>query len=173
MSLHQPEIKNKKLDDIVIKTHIDPGDLGYIIHLHGKLYKEEYDYSLDFEMYVAQGMYEFYKSYNPQEDRVWIATHGSHIAGFLLLMHRENKTAQLRYFLIQPAYRGMGLGKKLMDLYMGFLKNCGYRSAYLWTTNEQHEAAALYKKYGFAVTAEKPSTAFGKPLTEQRYELVL
>jgi peptidyl-dipeptidase Dcp len=173
MSLHQPQRNKIKLDDIVIKTHIEPGDLGYIIHLHGKLYKEEYGYGLDFEMYVAQGMYEFYKSYNPKLDRVWIATHKQEVAGFLLLMHRENKAAQLRYFLLQPAYRGIRLGKKLMDLYMDFLKSCHYRSAYLWTTHEQSTAAALYKKYGFVLTAEKPSNAFGKPLTEQRYELIL
>jgi ribosomal protein S18 acetylase RimI-like enzyme len=173
MSLHQPDKKNIKLDDIVIKTHIEPGDLGYIIHLHGKLYKEEYDYGLTFEMYVAKGMYEFYKNYNPQKDRVWMAMHNSDVAGFLLLMHRENNTAQLRYFLLQPDYRGIGLGKKLMDLYMDFLKKCGYQSAFLWTTHEQAAAAALYKKYGFKLMDEKPSKAFGKQLTEQRYELNL
>jgi len=164
---------NPTLDDITIKTTIEPGDLGYIIYLHGKLYKQEYNYGLAFEMYVAQGMYEFYQSYNPQQDCVWIAQHQKDTAGFLLLMHRSNSTAQLRYFLLQPAYRGIGLGKKLMDLYMDFLKKNGYRSAYLWTTHEQQTAAALYKKYGFVLTEEKPSNAFGKPLIEQRYDLVL
>ncbi len=34
-------------------------------------------------------------------------------------------------------------------------------------------AAALYRRYGFRLTEEKPSTAFGRPLREQRYDLVV
>ncbi|HEU4934001.1 MAG TPA: GNAT family N-acetyltransferase [Pyrinomonadaceae bacterium] len=93
--------------------------------------------------------------------------------GFLLLMHREANAAQLRYFLLAPEYRGIGLGKRLMDLYMEFLHACGYKSSYLWTTNEQEAAASLYRRYGFVLTEEKESTAFGKALKEQRYYLRL
>ena len=32
----------------------------------------------------------------------------------------------------------MGLGKRLMDAFMEFVRERGYRKAYLWTTNEQH-----------------------------------
>jgi peptidyl-dipeptidase Dcp len=86
-------------------------------------------------------------------------------------MHREGDAAQLRYFILDPAVRGIGLGKKLMDLYMAFLKTCGYKSSYLWTTHEPGTAAHLYKKHGFRLTEEKASAAFGKPLHEQRYDL--
>jgi peptidyl-dipeptidase Dcp len=58
-----------------------------------------------------------------------------------------------------------------MTLFMSFLRERGYTSAYLWTTNEQEAAAALYKRFGFELTEENESTAFGKPLTEQRYDL--
>ncbi len=169
----QYETRQIHKNDLTIRSDIRPGDLGYIIHLHGKLYKEEYNYGLSFEMYVAQGLYEFYKNYDPALDRIWMAEQGETMAGFLLLMHRENNAAQLRYFFIQPPYRGIGLGKRLMDLYMDFLKKSGYRSAYLWTTHEQQTAAALYKRYGFVLTEELPSDNFGKPLIEQRYDLFL
>jgi GNAT superfamily N-acetyltransferase len=87
-------------------------------------------------------------------------------------MHR-GEAAQLRYFILAPAYRGIGLGKKLMELYMDFLRQAGYQSSYLWTTNELPAAISLYKRYGFVLTDEKPSDAFGKPVIEQRYELLL
>lgn len=157
------------LNDISIRTNLQPGDLGYIIHLHGALYKKEYNYGVQFEMYVAEGLCEFYKNYNEKYDRVWIAEHRGRIVGFMLLMHRAD-AAQLRYFLIEPAYRGIGLGKKLMALYMQFLHDCGYTASYLWTTSELPTAAALYRKYGFTLTEEKPSTGFGKPVVEQRYD---
>lgn len=92
--------------------------------------------------------------------------------GFLLLMNRGD-AAQLRYFLIKPAYRGIGLGSKLMNLYMDFLQNCGYKKSYPWTTHELSTAASLYKRRGFTLTEEKESNAFGKPLKEQRYDLIL
>jgi len=88
------------------------------------------------------------------------------------LMHRENNTAQLRYFYFEPEFRGRGLGNKLMQLFIDFAKKCNYRSAYLWTTNELAAAHHLYKKFGFMLTEEKPSTDFGKPLVEQRYDLI-
>src|SRR5688572_19787367 len=90
------------LDDINIRTELKPGDLGYVMHRHGKLYSEEYGYGIGFETYVGFGLYEFYKNYDPSFDRVWIPEHNNTIIGFLLLMHRENKAAQLRYFYIEP-----------------------------------------------------------------------
>ncbi|HEV2478773.1 MAG TPA: GNAT family N-acetyltransferase, partial [Puia sp.] len=69
-------------------------------------------------------------------------------------------------------YRGMGLGRRLMDMFMEFVRQRGYRQAYLWTTNEQHAAISLYARYGFRLTEEKESMAFDKPLVERKYEWV-
>lgn len=159
-----------KLNDITIRTRLEAGDLGYIIFLHGKIYAEEYGYSLAFESYVAQGLHEFYMQYDAARDAVWIAEHEGRITGFLLLMHREERTAQLRFFLLEKAYRGIGLGAYLMQQFMTRLREHGYTRAYLWTTNELVSAAGLYTRVGFVLKEEKPSLAFGKPLVEQKYE---
>ena len=58
------------LADITIRTNLQPGDLSYVIHRHGKLYNEECNYGISFEAYVAEGMYEFYKGFNADMDRV-------------------------------------------------------------------------------------------------------
>ena len=60
-----------------------------------------------------------------------------------------------------------------MELYMEFLRQCEYRSSYLLTTHELYAAAYLYKKHGFTLAEEKPTSSFGKPLKEHRYELTL
>lgn len=161
------------LNDIQIRTDLRPGDIGYVTFLHGTLYSKEYHYGIAFESYVAAGLHEFYKHYDLDKDRVWVCEHNSEIVGFLLLMHHPLNVAQLRYFILKPAYRNIGLGRKLMSLFMQYFKARRYRHAFLWTTNELHAAAHLYKREGFVLTEEKDSTAFGKPVKEQRYELTV
>jgi N-acetylglutamate synthase-like GNAT family acetyltransferase len=160
------------LDDVIIRTEFLPGDIGYVTYLHGHLYHQEYSYGIAFEAYVAIGLNEFYQNYDPNKDQVWVCEHMKKIVGFLLLMHR-GKAAQLRYFIIEPAYRGIGLGKKLMGLYMDYFEKCNYESSFLWTTHELSTAAHIYTKHGFKLTEEKESEAFGKLLREQRYDLVI
>ncbi len=57
-----------------------------------------------------------------------------------------------------------------MSLFIDFFHQCKYDSAYLWTTHEQEGAVHLYKKNGFELTEEFPSTNYGKLLKEQRYD---
>jgi GNAT superfamily N-acetyltransferase len=160
------------LVDISIRTVLQPGDIGYVVYMHGALYGREYNYGIQFETYVAKGLCEFYEEYDSQRNRVWVCEHNSKMIGFLLLMDRK-EAAQLRYFLIEPDYRGIGLGSRLLNMYLDFLRECGYKASYLWTTHELTTAASLYRRFGFQLTEEKESTSFGKPLMEQRYDLVL
>jgi peptidyl-dipeptidase Dcp len=164
---------NYSFKNITIRTDLRPGDLGYVIHLHGSMYAQEYQYGISFETYVARGMYEFYSQYDAEKDNVWICEDEDRIIGFLLCMHRSEQIAQLRFFILLPGYRGMGLGKRLMELFMEYLHAKNYHSCYLWTTNQQATAAFIYKKLGFVMTKEKSSTDFGIQLLEQRYDLQL
>jgi len=164
---------NVLLDEIVIRTTPRAGDLGYVIYQHGYLYGREYGFGGQFETYVAKGVAEFFENYEPSQDRIWLAEHRGRIIGSLVLMHREDNSAQLRYFLIRPDYRGIGLGKRLMELWMNFAHEVGYERAFLLTADELDAAISLYKRHGFTLTSEHDSTAFGRPLREQRYDAQL
>ena len=52
-------MNNASLNDISIRTELQPGDIGYVTYMHGALYHREYHYGLQFESYVAQGLCEF------------------------------------------------------------------------------------------------------------------
>lgn len=158
------------INDIHIRTTLKAGDLGYITYLHGKIYIEEYGFGTGIETYVARGLSDFYETYSPEKERVWIAEHGGKIIGSMMLLHR-GVAAQLRYFILEKEFRGVGLGKKLMDAFMEALHQIGYESAYLLTTNGLPASAHLYQRYGFQLVEEHHTDAFGKPLHEQRYEL--
>jgi DNA-binding MarR family transcriptional regulator/GNAT superfamily N-acetyltransferase len=157
---------------LTIRTILKPGDLGYVGWLHGRIYDQESGYGIGFESYVLKGLGELGHQYDPKKDRIWICENSERIVGFLAGVNRGD-SLQLRYFILLPEYRGKGLARQLMDSFLDFLRDRGYHHAFLWTTNEQHAAIALYTRYGFRLTEEKTSEAFGKSLTERKYELHL
>lgn len=159
------------LSDIQIRNTLLPGDLGYIAYLHGDLYAKECGYGLNFETYVLDGLKDFGREYDVEKDKIWICEHNGRMIGCLVAQHRGGQV-QLRYFIFLPEYRGIGLGKYLMQEFVNFMQEKGFTHAYLWTTDEQHAAIALYTRFGFQLTEEKPASgSFGKPILERRYDL--
>jgi N-acetylglutamate synthase-like GNAT family acetyltransferase len=165
-------MKSITLNDIQIRTHLKAGDLGYITYLHGKIYMEEYQFGTGIETYVARGLADFYDSYNPEKERVWLCEYDEKVIGSMVLVCR-GEVAQLRYFILEKEFRGIGLGKKLMDAFMEALRQIGYKSAYLLTTDGLPASAHLYQRYGFRLVEEHSFDGFGKVQHEQRYELHL
>lgn len=155
--------------DYSIRTELKEGDIISILNFHRDIYKKEYSYGIEFENYVRTGLKEFEDTYDPQSSRVWICESNNKIIGSLILENRGD-SAQLRFFLIDPEFRGMGLGKALLNNFFDFVSDYGYKSAYLWTTNEQEKAIELYSKFGFILTSEIISCRFGKKLTEKRFD---
>jgi GNAT superfamily N-acetyltransferase len=156
-----------------IRHDLKPGDIGYLTYLHGILYAEEYSYDQTFEAYVADGLAEFVQSFNPDRDRIWLAEINGHIIGSIAIVGRSNADAQLRWFLVHPDYRGLGLGRKLIEAAVLFCKECKYKTIFLWTTSELSVARHLYTSLGFRKTEERTHKIWGKEVTEERYDLHL
>lgn len=160
------------ISGISIRHEIKPGDIGYIIYLHGYLYAEEYGYDSSFEAYVAIPLAEFAHSIKDRE-KIWIIENNNKIAGSMAIVEHSKSEAQLRWLLLHPDIRGHGLGKKLMDDAISFCRACGYASIFLWTEDLLDAATQLYISKGFILTEEKTHEIWGAELTEQRYELKL
>ena len=88
-------------------------------------------------------------------------------------MEAAEKVAQLRWFLVDPAVRGMGLGRRLLDEALAFCKECGYGNVILWTVSALEAAAHLYRSAGFRKVEEKPGRLWGVDVVEEKYELTL
>ncbi len=157
----------------IIRNTLEPGDLGQVAALHGKVYSEEHDFGLGFEAYVMESLLEFYRAYNQQKDRVWVVENEGKMIGFVLLMHRPANRAQLRYFILTKEFRGLGIGSRLMKEWLEFYKEANYEAAYLYTTSGLNAAVSLYERMGFRKISEMKSMNFGVAMLEQYYELVL
>ena len=160
-------------ENITIRNDIRPGDMGYITYLHGILYNIECQYNNNFERYVAVSFSEFLENYDSGKDRIWVVEDDDKIVGSIVIMGRSGAVAQLRYFILHPDYRGLGLGRKLMQLAMDFCKSTGYKSIYLWTASELDTAAHLYRQFGFKRTKQVTSNHWGKKILEVCYDAVV
>jgi DNA-binding MarR family transcriptional regulator/GNAT superfamily N-acetyltransferase len=147
-----------------------PGDAGFIAHLHGKIYAETYQFSELFEYYVMKGLTEFMQERDGGE--LWIAEVDGEIAGSIAIAKTSADTAQLRWFILDERFQGLGIGKALMDTAMGFCKEQQYRHVFLWTVNILETARYLYRKYGFRLTEEKPNSSWTPvEVLEERWDL--
>lgn len=161
-----------RLDEVVIRTDMQARDVNRVIQLHGSLYQQEFGYGFAFESYVAAGMYEFLRHYDPERSCFWLCEHAHALVGCLALMDRGD-CAQLRFFLVHPHYRRLGLGRRLLETFIDCMRSRGFSSAYLWTTHELAAATHLYRAYGFELAEEKASSAFGKAVVQQKFVLEL
>lgn len=159
--------------DMNIRCHLQPGDIGYIIYLHGLSYGKEYGYDHTFEAYVAAGLGEFAQSFQPNKDGLWVAEMEGQMIGSIGIVRRSESAAQLRWFLVHPQKRGLGIGRALLHSALQFCKECKYETIFLWTISDLTIATHLYKSAGFTKTEEKTHKLWGKILTEERYDLHL
>lgn len=162
-----------EMDEVTVRTELQPGDLGRIVELHGQLYAREYRWGINFEAYVAEGIGELVLGDGFAGGRVWIAERAGRLVGSIAISARPDRVGQLRYFLVDPDCRGIGLGRRLVADALAFCRGSGFRSVYLWTTSDLAAAAHLYGSAGFRVVEETPEHGWGRPVLKQRYELEL
>jgi GNAT superfamily N-acetyltransferase len=152
-----------------------PGALGRIVELHGSYYARHWSLGLYFEAKVATEMAAFLSSFDPARDGVWFARAGEEIVGGIFIVGGDPDGARLRWFIIDPAYQGRGLGNRLMEAAVAFCKARGFRRVYLTTFAGLDTARHLYEKHGFRLCRELDAADLTgtSALTEQVFELLL
>ncbi len=155
---------------LCVRTH-GPGDMGWVLHRHAVLYHREHDFDLSFDTYVLNGLREFAEEYDPSTDRLWIAESDGCPVGSIALLASGGKTAQLRWFLVEPEFRGLGVGRILLDVALKFARDHFDRVS-LWTLLHLDAARGLYVSRGFTSTEVKTHGIWGKTLTEERMDWV-
>jgi len=149
-------------EQLVVRTKLRAGDLGRIIELHGIAYDPVPGFGLCFEAFVGRTIAEFVLD-NKAEGQIWLAERDGRLVGCTAIALREGGHGQLRWVLVAPSERGLGLGKQLVTGALQYCREQGCNTVFLETTDGLKESQTLYEQLGFGVTSEKVADLWDGP----------
>lgn len=161
---------------MLIRTGDRPGDLGTVAAMHGVLYAREHGMDQTIEAYVAGALGAFGTARSREGERaggLWLAELDGGVVGSIGITRAGESDAQLRWFLIDPAKRGRGVGRVLLGTALDYCRRNEFRTVFLWTIAGLDRAHELYRREGFKHTEDKPGRQWGIDVVEQRFELLL
>lgn len=157
--------------EVILRRH-RPGDIGWVIQRHGELYAREQGWDERFEALVAHIAADFVQNYDPARERCWIAERDGERLGAIFLVRGEDEgQAKLRMLLIEPAARGLGLGKRLVAECVAFARKAGYRQITLWTQSILAPARGIYAAAGFKLVDSRPDDMIAPGLISETWVL--
>ena len=154
-----------------IRHELKPGDLGMVVHLHGLVYAREYGLDTTFEPYVAEPLARCVRT---GSGRIWIAEDETgRILGSIAMVDAGEHVGQLRWFLLVPEARGIGLGRRLLETALAYAADRGFLRIFLWSFADLVDARRLYERAGFRLSQTRTGHVWGAERTELRMEIEL
>ena len=103
--------------------------------------------------------------YAPPAGGVWLARVEGALAGCVGFRPHDGEACEMKRLWLRPAFRGLGLGRRLAEASIAAAGRAGYRTMCLDTLSFMDQARALYQTLGFR---EIPAY-YDNPLEDVRY----
>jgi len=162
--------------DSIYVTGFRPGALGRVVEMHGDHYARAWGLDVRFEAEVAREMGEFMARFDAGRDGFWLALEDGRIVGSITLdaSREAERQGRIRWFIVDDAVQGRGVGRRLLDEALGFARARGLRGLYLWTFAGLEAARRLYERRGFTLAEERFERDWSRDgVTHQRLVLAL
>ncbi len=166
--LLQPETASQ-----VLIRPLRMGDIGTIINRHAVLYAREQGWDEGFERTLLEVLTAFVSNRDRQREQGWVAEVDGLFAGSVFAVKEDTQTARLRALLVEPQFRGLNIGRQLIEQCIDFCRQSGYRQITLWTCSALTQARKLYQKAGFSLIESWQEDTFGQTVTSERWDMPL
>ncbi|MFK7762355.1 MAG: helix-turn-helix domain-containing GNAT family N-acetyltransferase [Roseobacter sp.] len=163
------------LDSVAPKVELHEGYRSGVIacvaHLHATFYSQNYRFGVAFERKVATEMSEFMGRIDNPVNTTFSAYSGNELLGSVSLDGEDlgDGASHLRWFIVSPRARGMGIGNLLLGKATEFVEKHAFDRTRLWTFKGLDAARHLYEKHGFALAHQTPGTQWGTEVIEQEF----
>lgn len=151
-----------------------PGLIGAVTGLFGRCIAASHGVDWTLDVMIAEQQCAFFRNFDPRLDRVWVVMDGDLPCGALSIEGPRSEDgaerARLRFFILDQALHGRGLGRRMMREAMQFCCEHGYLRVYLTTLPDLDAALHLYKAYGFAQISRGEETFHGSRYVEHTLE---
>lgn len=91
-------------------------------------------------------------AYAPPAGRLLVAEADGELVGCVALRPHKPGICELKRLYVRQAYRGRGLGRRLLEALLAEAVAAGYREAVFDTVESMKEALALYRTFAFEPT---------------------
>ena len=130
---------------------VSPAQVGLVRGLFQD-YAAALDVDLDFQDFDGE-LAGLPGPYSPPEGRLLYAASGGESAGCVGLKKLEGECCEMKRLFVCPAFRGLGVGRRLAEEVIGEARSIGYARMRLDSLPGMEAAQALYRQLGFAVIA--------------------
>lgn len=149
-------------------------DVDFVISGQLKLYEEEHGFSSRiWKDYLTDGVCELVDQFDSEKDCMYILEHNGVPSGCAAITHVDDEKAKFRFFFLDFRLRGLGAGRRLLDMAIDYCRKKNYKHVYLWTFSTLKVARHLYKSRGFRITETRQNNEWGTPVLEELWELDL
>ena len=154
---------------VTITNGYRPGAIGRLAELHGTYYAAHWNFGSFFEAKVATELSAFITAYDERRDGLWLADRGGRIEGGIAIdgSSANDHGAHLRWFIVDEALHGRGVGGQLITRAIAFCRARAYPSISLWTFEGLEAARHLYSRCGFVLKRQQRGAQWGTVVNEQ------
>ena len=156
---------------IKIVTGYIPGLLGRTLEMHATYYSALVGWGQKFEADLGTGISDLIRRLDNPLNQAWSVVRTTpynhpkeRIEGVIFVdgeKQGEEGVARIRAFILDESVRGLGLGKRLVEEAMRFVRETGFRECRLQTMRILTPAIRLYEREGFVEVGEEWETHWG------------
>ncbi|WP_236635898.1 bifunctional helix-turn-helix transcriptional regulator/GNAT family N-acetyltransferase [Paracoccus aminophilus] len=176
LSLYSSALKGSpargdEADPFEILPGYQTGVIASITQMHAQYYARTSGFGRVFETVVAGGLAEFVSRLDHPRNALWTVRKNDQICGSIAIDGEDmgGDTAHLRWFIVDDAIRGAGIGGRLLATALAFVDAQGFKETQLWTFSGLSAARHLYEAHGFLLVEERAGSQWGTEVTEQRF----